>query len=82
MYSLDYLISESQLPFVVLTISFSLTNYYFACNKSNTTGVASKAEVYILLCHPPVFISVFRRVHVTHALISSVEKETEHKDYQ
>jgi hypothetical protein len=36
-----YRISESQLPFVVLTISFSLTNYYFVCNKSNTTGVAS-----------------------------------------
>jgi UV DNA damage repair endonuclease len=47
-----YRISESQLPFVVLTISFSKTNYYFVCNKSNTTGVASGAEVYILLCHP------------------------------
>ena len=29
-------------------------------------------EVYILLCHPPVFIPVFRKVHVTQALVSSV----------
>ena len=29
-------------------------------------------EVYILLCHPPVFIPVFRRVHATQALVSSV----------
>jgi hypothetical protein len=44
-----------------------------------------KQEVSILLCHPHVFIPVFRRVHVTQALVSSVvndQKETEHKDYQ
>ena len=29
-------------------------------------------EVYILLCHPPVFIPVFNRVQVTQALVSSV----------
>jgi hypothetical protein len=29
-------------------------------------------EVYILLCHPPVFIPVFRRVYATQALVSSV----------
>ena len=129
-----YLISESQLPFVVLTISFSLTNYYFVCIKSNTTGVASgtgrihssvsptcvhhplqkssgyssfsflcsaisiidilfvlfpfdhwyslcsatqrvwlvEQEVSILMCHPPVFIPVLRRIHVFQALVSSV----------
>jgi len=37
-----YLISVSQLPFVVLTITFSLTNYHMVCNYSNTTGVASR----------------------------------------
>ena len=29
-------------------------------------------EVYILLCHPPVFIPVFNRVQVNQALVSSV----------
>ena len=50
-----YLISGSQLLFVVLTMSFSLTNYHMVCNYSNTTGVASRTGP-IHSSSPPTYV--------------------------